>query len=37
MTFDEFCAQYRLTTEERRALVWHLAQFRMRRTLERLL
>lgn len=35
--FDEFCADYTLTPEERTALVWHLAQYRMRKTLEALL
>jgi hypothetical protein len=37
MTFHEFCSQFTLTSKERTALVWHLAQFRMRKTLESLL
>jgi hypothetical protein len=37
MTFDEFFAEHRLTTKEREALVWHLAAFRARRTVETLL
>lgn len=34
MTFDEFCAQFTLTSEERAELVWHLAALRFRKTLE---
>jgi hypothetical protein len=36
-TFDEFCADYTLTEAERTALVWHLATFRARNTVEALL
>lgn len=36
MTFDEFCAQFRLRPTEREALVWHLAAFRHRKTVEAL-
>lgn len=36
MTFDEFFSEHRLTTKEREALVWHLAAYRMRRTIEML-
>lgn len=37
MTFDEFFAEHTLTEQERVALVWHLAEFRARRTVEELL
>jgi hypothetical protein len=37
MTFDELFSEHRLTPEERRNLVWHLATFRARRTVELLL
>lgn len=33
-TFDEAFAEHRLTAEERRQLVWHLAMFRARKTVE---
>lgn len=36
-TFDEAFADYRLTAAERAALVWHLAAFRARKTVEALL
>lgn len=36
-TFEEFCAELSLTSDERAALVWHLAAFRARRTVEKLL
>lgn len=36
-TFDEVFSEHRLTTVERAALVWHLATFRARRTVECLL
>lgn len=36
-TFDELFAEHRLTPEERRALVWHLAAYRARKTVEALL
>lgn len=36
-TFDELFADHRLTDKEREALVYHLASFRMRRTIETLL
>lgn len=35
-TFGEFCARYTLTPEERTKLVWYLASYRMRRTVEAL-
>ena len=37
MSFDEFAARFKLTQEERAALVWHLAAFRARKTIEELL
>lgn len=37
MTFDEFCTQFRLKPKEREALVWHLAAYRARKTVETLL
>ena len=37
MTFDELFAGFTLTAEERRLLIWHLAAYRMRKTLEALL
>lgn len=37
MSFDEFAARFKLTQEERAALVWHLAAFRTRKTIEELL
>lgn len=37
MTFDEFCAQFRLKPEERTELVYHLAAYRARKTIETLL
>jgi hypothetical protein len=36
-TFDELFAEHNLTAEERAALVWHLAEFRARKTVEALL
>jgi hypothetical protein len=36
-TFDELFAEHRLTAAERTALVWHLAMFRARKTVETLL
>ena len=36
-TFEGFCAERNLTPDERAALVWHLAAFRFRRTVEKLL
>lgn len=36
-TFDDFCAERTITDDERTALVWHLAAFRARKTVERLL
>jgi hypothetical protein len=36
-TFDEAFAEHRLTPAERAALVWHLAMFRARKTVEVLL
>jgi hypothetical protein len=37
MTFDHFFREFRLTTAEREALVWHLASYRARKTVEALL
>jgi hypothetical protein len=37
VTLDELFAEHHVTDEERRALVWHLAAFRMRRLIETLL
>ena len=37
MTLDELLSEHRVTDEERRALVWHLAAVRMRRLVETLL
>jgi len=37
LTFDDFCADYTITQAEREALVWHLAMFRARKTVELLL
>lgn len=37
MTFDELFADLHLTPAERAALVWHLAAFRARKTVEALL
>lgn len=37
MTFDGFCGTHRVTPSERTALVWHLASFRARGTVEALL
>lgn len=37
MTFDELFAELRLTRAERTSLVWHLAEFRARKTVEALL
>lgn len=36
-TFDELFAELHLTPEERTALVWHLAAYRARKTVEALL
>lgn len=36
-TFDELFAEHSLTPEERAALVWHLAEFRARKTVQALL
>lgn len=36
-TFDEFFAEHRLTAKERTALVWHLATYRARKTVETLM
>ena len=36
-TFDEAFAELNLTAAERAALVWHLAMFRARKTVETLL
>jgi hypothetical protein len=36
-TFDEAFSEHRLTPAERSALVWHLAEFRARKTVEALL
>lgn len=36
-TFDEAFAELNLTSQERTALVWHLAMFRARKTVEALL
>lgn len=36
-TFDETFADHNLTHAEREALVWHLASFRSRKTIEALL
>ncbi len=36
-TFDEAFEELNLTTSERTALVWHLAAFRARKTVEALL
>jgi len=36
-TFDEAFAELNLTPEERSALVWHLAAYRARKTVEALL
>jgi hypothetical protein len=36
-TFDETFSELNLTASERTALVWHLAMFRARRTIEALL
>jgi hypothetical protein len=36
-TFDEAFEELHITTDERAALVWHLAAFRARRTIEALL
>lgn len=36
-TFDQFCFTRRVTKEERIALAWYLASFRMRRLIEKLL
>lgn len=37
MTFDQFCGQFRLSEGERTQLVWHLAQYRCRKTVEALI
>lgn len=37
MTFDELLAEHNISDDERRALVWHLAQHRARKTVEALL
>lgn len=37
MTFDELLAEHNISDDERRALVWHLAQYRARKTVEALL
>jgi hypothetical protein len=37
MTFDELFADFRLTADERRSLVWFLATMRARKTIEALL
>ncbi len=34
ITFNEFCARYNVTLEERREVAWFLAQWRARKTLE---
>jgi hypothetical protein len=34
MTFDDLLIEMEITKEERLALVWHLAAFRARRTVE---
>ena len=36
-SFDEVFGDHTLTTEERTALVWHLAEYRARKTVEALL
>lgn len=36
-TFDELFSQHRITAEERRQLVWHLAMMRMENTVRLLL
>ncbi len=36
-TFDEVCSDHRVTASERADLVWFLATFRMRKTVETLL
>lgn len=36
-TFDEVFAEHTITPAERRELVWHLAAYRARRTVETLL
>ena len=36
-TFDEFLSDYTITPQERRELVYHLAAFRARKTIEALL
>jgi hypothetical protein len=36
-TFDQFCHIRRVTKEERKALVWHLAAIRFGRLVEKLL
>ena len=37
MTFDEFFSEFKLTSEERKALVWRLVAIRSQRLLETLL
>ena len=37
MTFVAFCRAHRVTNKERRELVWHLASYRLRKTVEALL
>ena len=34
MTFDELCADVRATKDERLAMIWHLAAYRLRATVE---
>ena len=36
-TFDEVFSEHTVTTRERTALVWHLAEYRARKTVEALL
>jgi hypothetical protein len=36
-TFDKFCETFNVKPYERPSLVWHLAAFRARRTVEKLL
>lgn len=37
LSFNELCRDTRVTPAERRALVWHLATYRARKTVETLL
>jgi hypothetical protein len=36
MTFDDLLIEFEITKEERAALVWHLAAFRARKTVDAL-